>query len=54
MQDVTGEHDDEYELRNVINGLEEDMKEAARNLQFEKAIVFRDQVKGLQKKLKNK
>ncbi|MBL7156675.1 MAG: excinuclease ABC subunit UvrB [Candidatus Omnitrophica bacterium] len=52
IQDVTGEYDDEYELRSVISDLEQDMKEAARNLQFEKAILFRDQVKVLNKKLK--
>ncbi|NQU95239.1 MAG: excinuclease ABC subunit UvrB [Candidatus Omnitrophica bacterium] len=52
IKDVTGEYDDEYELRSVINDLEEDMKVAARNLQFEKAIVFREQIKGLEKKLK--
>ncbi|UCD55850.1 MAG: excinuclease ABC subunit UvrB [Candidatus Omnitrophota bacterium] len=52
IKDVTGEHDDEYELRNVINELEEDMGLAARNLQFEKAMVFRDQIKALKRKLK--
>ena len=52
IKNVTGEYDDEYELRSVINDLEEDMKVAARNLQFEKAIVFREQIKGLEKKLK--
>jgi len=53
IQDVTGEHDDEYELRAVVNDLEEDMKQAARNLQFEKAIVFREQIKALTKKVKH-
>ncbi|OGW76048.1 MAG: excinuclease ABC subunit B [Omnitrophica bacterium RBG_13_46_9] len=52
IKDVTGEYDDEYELRNIIAQLEEDMLTAARNLQFEKAIVFRDQVKALKKKIK--
>ncbi|MEE9499686.1 MAG: UvrB/UvrC motif-containing protein [Candidatus Omnitrophota bacterium] len=52
MRDVTGEYDDEYELRNVVNDLEGDMAVAARNLQFEKAIVFRDQIKALKRKLK--
>ena len=52
IQEVTGEYDGEYELRNVLNQLEEDMQEAARNLQFEKAIVFRNQIKALEKKLK--
>ena len=53
-QDVTGEFDDEYELRNVLNSLEEDMKEAARNLQFEKAIAYREQIKKINRKLKHK
>jgi excinuclease ABC subunit B len=52
IRDVTGEYDDEYELREVIASLEGDMALAARNLQFEKAIVIRDQVKALQRKLK--
>ena len=51
MRDVTGECGDEYELRNVLNSLEEDMKEAARNLKFENAIALRDQIKALEKKL---
>jgi excinuclease UvrABC helicase subunit UvrB len=33
--------------------LEEDMKVAARNLQFEKAIVLREQVKELKRKTRN-
>ena len=48
---ITGEYDSEYETRSVINDLEEDMKIAARNLQFEKAIVLRDQIKKMQKKI---
>jgi len=52
IKDVTGEYDDEYELRGVINDLEGDMGLAARNLQFEKAIVCRDQIKALKRKLK--
>ncbi|MCQ9206968.1 MAG: excinuclease ABC subunit UvrB [Omnitrophica bacterium] len=52
MQEVTGEEQAEYEIRDVINELEKDMQEAARNLQFEKAIVLRDQVKTLKRKLK--
>jgi len=53
IKDVTGVYDDEYELRNVMDELEGDMQEAARNLQFEKAIVFRDQIKALNRKLKS-
>ncbi|MFH1593423.1 MAG: excinuclease ABC subunit UvrB [Candidatus Omnitrophota bacterium] len=52
IKDVAGVYDEEYELRNVINDLEEDMQEAARNLQFEKAIIFRDQARALNSKLK--
>ena len=52
MLEVTGEEQGEYEIRDVINELEKDMQEAARNLQFEKAIVLRDQVKTLKRKLK--
>ena len=52
IKDVSGERDDEYELRSIIDDLEKDMQEAARNLQFEKAIVFREQVKRLKQKLR--
>jgi len=51
IQDITGEYDDEYEMRNVIDELEKDMQETAKNLQFEKAMVFRDQIKELKRKL---
>ncbi|MBL7155664.1 MAG: excinuclease ABC subunit UvrB [Candidatus Omnitrophica bacterium] len=54
IKEVAGEYDEEYELRNVINDLEEDMKEAARNLQFEKAIVLRDQIKEIEKRLRKR
>ena len=49
---VAGETQDEYEIASLISELEEDMKVAARNLQFEKAIVLREQVKELKKKLR--
>ena len=48
---VTGETQEEFELTTLISQLEEDMKEAARNLQFERAIVLREQIKELKKKL---
>ena len=51
--EVAGEHEDEYELRSVIDELERDMYIAARNLQFEKAIVLRDRAKELGKKVKH-
>jgi len=46
-----GETHDEYEVTSLISRLEEDMKEAARNLQFERAIELREQVKELKKNL---
>lgn len=45
---VTGESEDEYEVRQVISELQHEMEVAARNLQFEKAMYFRDQIKKLQ------
>ena len=54
IKDITCEGDDEYELRQVVSELEEDMKVAARNLQFEKAISLREQIKALNKNLKDK
>ncbi len=50
---VAGETQDEYEIASLISELEEDMKVAARNLQFEKAIVLREQVKELKRKTRN-
>lgn len=52
VQDATGETEEEYDIMEVITQLEEDMEEAARNLQFEKAIVYRDQIARLKKMLK--
>ena len=52
ISSVAGETQDEYEITSLISELEEDMKTAARNLQFEKAIVLRGQIKELKKKLK--
>ncbi len=52
VQDVTGEAEEEYDIREVIAQLEHDMADAARNLQFEKAIVYRDQIERLKKMLK--
>lgn len=50
---VAGETQDEYEIASLISELEEDMKVAARNLQFEKAIVLREQLKELKRKIRN-
>ncbi len=52
VQDVTGESEEEYDILEVIAQLESDMEQAARNLQFEKAIVYRDQIARLKKMLK--
>jgi excinuclease ABC subunit B len=51
VQDVTGETPEEYDILEVISQLESEMEEAARNLQFEKAIVYRDQIGRLKKLL---
>ncbi|MFH0912971.1 MAG: excinuclease ABC subunit UvrB [Candidatus Omnitrophota bacterium] len=42
---LTGEAKDEYELNKYIAELEYEMELAARNLQFEKAAVIRDEIK---------
>jgi excinuclease ABC subunit B len=39
---------EEYEVRTVISDLQREMELAARNLQFEKAAYFRDQIRALQ------
>ncbi|MDP8258093.1 MAG: excinuclease ABC subunit UvrB [Candidatus Aadella gelida] len=52
VKEVTGENDKEYDLNEAIAQLERDMEDAARNLQFEKAIVCRDQVLKLKKMTK--
>jgi len=50
INEVAGETEDEHTVHNVIAELERDMQLAARNLQFEKAIVLRDQVAELKRK----
>jgi excinuclease ABC subunit B len=49
VMDLTGQDKDEYELNKYISELEYEMELAARNLQFEKAAVIRDKIKGLKK-----
>ncbi|NQT22776.1 MAG: excinuclease ABC subunit UvrB, partial [Candidatus Omnitrophica bacterium] len=49
---AAGETPEEYEISSLISELEEDMKTAARNLQFERAIVIRDQIAELKKKVR--
>jgi len=52
VQNATGESDAEYDMLEVLSELERDMEQAARNLQFEKAIVYRDQIARLKKVIK--
>jgi excinuclease ABC subunit B len=47
--ELTGQARDEYELKKYISELEYEMELAARNLQFEKAAVLRDEIKELKK-----
>lgn len=49
VREAAGETSSEYDIREVISELERDMEQAARNLQFEKAIVYRDQLSRLNK-----
>ena len=44
--------DDDRDVFQVVSELEREMEEAARHLQFERAIELRDQIKMLRKKLK--
>ncbi|MFA5142925.1 MAG: excinuclease ABC subunit UvrB [Candidatus Omnitrophota bacterium] len=48
---VVEETDDQYDLTALIGELQHDMEIAARNLQFEKAALLRDQIKELKEKL---
>lgn len=48
---VVEETDDQYDLTALIGELQHDMEVAARNLQFEKAAILRDQIKELREKL---
>lgn len=52
VQGVTGETAEEFDILEVISQLESDMELAARNLQFEKAILYRDQIAKLKKLLR--
>lgn len=46
-----GENDEQYDITSLIGELQHDMEVAARNLQFERAAILRDQIKELKKKL---
>ena len=47
--DFTGEPLEQVELRELVSELQHEMESAARNLQFEKAAYFRDELKKLEK-----
>jgi len=51
VNEAAGVLEEEGEMAEVIANLEREMEEAARNLQFERAIELRDQVKRLRKKM---
>ncbi len=54
VHDVLSADEEKYDIHEVIAQLEEDMESAARNLQFEKAILYRDQIAKLKKMLKER
>jgi excinuclease ABC subunit B len=49
VREATGLDEDAYDRQAVIADLESEMEEAARNLQFERAILLRDQIRKLRK-----
>ncbi len=51
VKEVAGLPDDVQDAFQVLSDLEKEMEEAARALQFERAIELRDQVKAIQKRL---
>ncbi|MDD5438568.1 MAG: excinuclease ABC subunit UvrB [Candidatus Omnitrophica bacterium] len=51
VADAAGETHDEFDAMTVLSDLEEEMKEAARNLAFEKAIELREKIRVLKKQL---
>ena len=54
VQEATGEDEEEYDIMEVLTQLEKDMEQAARNLQFEKAIVYRDQIGKLREMIRRR
>lgn len=54
ISDVLEETEDQYDITSLIGELQHDMEVAARNLQFERAAVLRDQIKGLRSNLVRK
>jgi len=51
ISEVIEENDEEYDITSLIGELQHDMEVAARNLQFERAAVLRDQIKELRERL---
>ncbi len=51
VKEVSGLPDDIEDVFQVLSDLEQEMEEAAKSLQFERAIKLRDQIKIIQKKL---
>ena len=52
IENVVEETDEQYDVSSLIAELQRDMEVAARNLQFEKAAILRDQIKELKEKYK--
>jgi excinuclease ABC subunit B len=52
IEDAIEADDDRYDITALIGELQHDMELAARNLQFERAAVLRDQIKELREKYK--
>jgi len=52
VAEVAGENEEQHEVNELISQLEHDMELAARNLEFERAAVLRDQLARLSKKYK--
>lgn len=48
---VIEENEEQYDITSLIGELQHDMEVAARNLQFERAAILRDQIKELKEKL---
>jgi excinuclease ABC subunit B len=50
IENVIEENDEQYDITVLIGELQHDMEVAARNLQFERAAILRDQIKELKEK----
>ncbi|MCX5666309.1 MAG: excinuclease ABC subunit UvrB [Candidatus Omnitrophica bacterium] len=50
IAEVVEENDREYDITSLIGELQHDMEVAARNLQFERAAILRDQIKELKER----